>query len=122
MERLEEFTRNGKNFIYIDLSKIQTNEEFLKVVEDSKAIIRRYGEHELYTVTNIAGVMFDTKTKRIAAEWTAHNRPYVKYGVIIGMDSIKKIMVNAVFALSRRKNMGFAATKEEAVEWLLQQK
>jgi hypothetical protein len=51
-----------------------------------------------------------------------HNKPYVAYGAVIGADSIKQIMLNAVFALSGRRNMHIASTKEEAIKWLLTQK
>jgi hypothetical protein len=119
MDRIEEFTQDGKNFVYIDLSHIKANEEFVRVVEASKPVIRSYEGRALYTIINIEGVMFDSKTKRIAGEWTASNKPYVAHGVIIGMDSIKQIMVNAVFALSGRKNMSFASSREEAVKLLL---
>lgn len=121
-ERIEEFTRDGKNFIYIDLSGIRTNDEFMRVAEASKPVIRSYEGRTVYTITNIEGLMFDSETKKIAAEWTAHNKAYVKHGIIIGMDSIKQIMVNAMLILGGRKNMGFAPTREEAVESLLRLK
>ena len=121
MGRIEEFTRDGKAFIYFDLSGFQTNDEFEKLIEESKLLIERYAEGSVYTITNIEKVRFDTKTKEIVAGWMTHNKPYVKYGVVIGMDGIKKIMVNAIFTLSRRKNMSSASTKEQAIEWLLKQ-
>ena len=122
MVRLEEFTRNGRSFVYFDLSAFQTNEELAAFIETTKPVVRKYKGTPLYTITNISAIKFDTATKKIAAEWMAHNRPYVKCGVVIGVDSIRRIMVNAVFALSGRKNMSSATTKEEAVEWLLAQK
>ena len=121
MSRIEEFVQDGKNFIYLDLSGFMTNDEFVKLIEESKPVIEKYAERQLYTITNIESVKFDTKTKKIVAEWMEHNKPYVKYGAVIGMDSIKKIMVNAIFALSGRKNMTSASTKEDAVAWLLRQ-
>jgi hypothetical protein len=122
MERFEEFTRNGKSFVYIDLSGFKTNDEFTAFIEAAKPLIRKYAEHSLHTITNIEGVRFDSRTKKINADWMTHNKPYVKYGVVIGVDSIKQIMVNAIFTLSGRTNMGFASTKEAAVEWLLSRK
>jgi hypothetical protein len=121
MSRIEEFVQDGKNFIYLDLSGFLTNDEFVKLIEESKPVIEKYADHSLYTITNIEAVKFDTKTKKIVAEWMEHNKPYVKYGAVIGMDSIKKIMVNAIFALSGRKNMTSASTKEDAIAWLVRQ-
>jgi hypothetical protein len=119
MSRIEEFVRDGKTFIYFDLSGFKTNDEFIQLIEESKPVVEKHAERSLYTITNIESVKFDTKTKKIVAEWMGHNKPYVRYGAVIGMDSIKKIMVNAIFSLSGRKNMTSASTKEEAVTWLL---
>jgi len=122
MERIEEFTRDGRNFVYLDLSNFKTNDEFMRFIEESKPIISKYDEHSLYTITNIKNVRYDSKTKEVVAQWMECNKPYVKYGAVIGMNGIKKIMVDTIFALSGRKNMGSALTKEEAIVWLLKQK
>jgi hypothetical protein len=79
----------------------------------------KHAEGSLYTITNIKGVNFDTETKRIIADWMTFNRPYVKYGAVIGFDGIKRIIVNAIFKLCGRKNMAFVSDKEQAIEWLL---
>ena len=121
MGRIVEFTQGEKAFIYFNLSGFQTNDEFEKLIEESKQLIERYAEGSVYTITNIEKVRFDTKTKEIVAGWMTYNKPYVKYGVVIGMDGIKKIMVNAIFSLSGRKNMTSASTKEQAIEWLMKQ-
>jgi hypothetical protein len=121
MERVEEFTQDGKNFIYFDLSSFKSNNEFTQFIEESKPMIKNYAEQSLYTITNIENIRFDTKTKELIAKWTEHNKPYVKFGAIIGGDGIKKMMANMAFAISKRANMTFASSKEHAIEWLLQQ-
>lgn len=120
MDRIEEITRDGKNILYIDFSKFKSNDEFAKVIEEGKPLVRKYEENSLYTITNIEGVRYDTSTKEIMTEWMIHNKPYVKHGVVIGLDGIKKIMFNALFTLSGRKSMDIASTKEAAIELLLQ--
>lgn len=119
--RIEEFIQDGKNFIYFDLSGSKTNDDYEKVIEEAKTIILKYHEQSVYTITNIRNVTFDTETKEIVAKWMKHNKPYVKCGAVIGMDGIKKIMVNAILKISNRTNMEFFNTKEQAVEWLLKQ-
>ena len=119
MERIEEFSREGKDFIYFDLSGFKSNDEFFRLIEESKPLVAKHAENSLYTITNIKDVRFDSKTKEYVAEWMRHNEPYVRFGAVTGMDGIKKIMVNSIFDLSGRENMGAAATKEGAIEWLL---
>ena len=122
MYRIEEFGLNEKKFIYIDFSGYKTSDEFSSLMEMTKPVIAKYPECSLYTITNIENVIFDSQTKKIASEYMRHNKPYVKYGVIIGMDGIKKMICRTIIKLSGRTNMHFAFTKEEAVEWLLRQR
>ena len=121
MERIEEFTRNGKNFIYIDVSNLKKNEDFIKVVDALKQIIIKYPEKSVHTIVNIENIIFDTETKVIAGNCLKHNEPFVKHGGVIGLDGIKKIMANAVFKFSGRNHMRFFYTKEQAIDWLLLQ-
>jgi len=120
-QRIEEFTRDGKNIIYYDLSDFKTNDEFLEFTKTAKDSITKYAEHSLFTIANIRDVKFDSETKNIMADWMEYNKPYVKFGTVIGFDGIKKIMVNAILKLSRRKNIAFISTKEQAIEFLLKQ-
>ena len=119
-ERIEEFTIDGKNFMYVDVSHIKQNSGFIDVVERVKPLISKYPEKSLYMILNIENIIFDTETKRIAVEGLAHNRPYVKYGTIIGVDGIKKIMFNVVLKITGR-DMSIFFSKEQAITWLLEQ-
>ena len=121
MERVEEFVRNGKNFVYIDLSGLKENEDFLELNKQIESVIAKYPEKSLYTITNIENIRFDSNSKKLIAKYMENNAPYVKYGIVIGLDGVKKMFVNAVAKLSGRTNMGFAFTKEGAIEWLLRQ-
>lgn len=119
--RIEEFTHDGKSFIYLDLSEFKENSEYKEFVEVAKESIAKYAANSLFTITNIRDVKFDTETKKIIAEWMKFNKPYVKYGAVIGFDGIKRIVVNAIFKMGGRKNMMFFPNRELAVEWLLKQ-
>ncbi|MCL2122696.1 MAG: hypothetical protein FWH34_01255, partial [Desulfovibrionaceae bacterium] len=105
MERIYEFTVDGKNFIYIDVSNIKKNEDFIDLIDIVKKVIKKYPDKSVYTIINIDGIIFDTDTKEIAAKCFEHNKPYVKYAAIIGSDGIKNIMTKAVCKISGRKNV-----------------
>jgi hypothetical protein len=120
-QRIEEFKLEGKDFIYYDLSDFKTNDEFREFTKAAKECVTKYAKHSLLTITNIRDVKFDSETKNIVANWMEHNKPYVKFGTVIGFDGIKKIMVNAIFKLCGRKNMVFSSNKEQAIEFLLKQ-
>ena len=119
MERIEEFSRNGKNFIYIDLSGFSTIGEFSSLTDQVKQVISKYPLNSVYTITHIENIRFDTSIKNHIAEYMRFNKPYVKCGVVTGIDGIKKIMVNTALKLSGRNNLTFCYTREEAIDILL---
>jgi hypothetical protein len=121
-ERLEEFTLDGKNFIYHDFSGFQTLEEYAQLIEAAKSQIVKYPKNSLLTITNMKDIRFDSSAKEIVTEWLTFNKPYVKYGAIIGADGVKKIMLNSILIICGRNNMNLVFTKGQAIDWLLKQK
>jgi len=119
--RIEEFVLSECSFIYFDLSEFETNDEYKRFVEVAKKRVAKYAEQSLFSITNIKNVRFNSETRKIVAEWMDYNKPYIKYGAVIGFDGIKKLMVNAIFRMSGRKNMIFSSNREHATEWLLKQ-
>jgi len=119
MDRIEEFTLDGKNFMYIDFSGLKTSADFLALTNVVMAAIKKYPHHSLNTITNIENMRIDSDSKGIMTEYMAHNKPFVKFGVITGMDGIKKVMANSVFKAVGRTNMSFAFSREQAIEMLL---
>ena len=63
-EHIEEFTIDGKNFMYVDVSNIEQNADFIEVIERVKPLIRQYPEKSVYMILNIANIRFDTETKK----------------------------------------------------------
>jgi len=121
MKITEEFIIEGKNFIYIDFSCIKKKEDRAKSLEEIKLIIAKYPANSLYTITNITDTRFDSEVKKMLVDYVSHNKPYVKCGAVIGVDGVKKIMVNSIYKITERTKMFFAFSKEHAIELLLKQ-
>ena len=121
MERVEEFTLEGKNFMYIDFSGCMTEDDFIKQIALVDPLMAKYPEQSVRTITNIEDIRLDLKSREVLIEYLERNKPHVKYGAIIGLDGVKKVMLNSMFQTSERTNMHFAFSKEQAINWLLQQ-
>ena len=121
MEHVEEFTLEGKNVVYIDFSNAVSENDFNEVIEQAKQVISKHAEKSVCTVTNMENVRFDSNIKDIFIKYVESNKPYVKYGVAIGMDGIKKKMIEGILKLGGRPNFYFCFTKEEGLKWLQQQ-
>jgi hypothetical protein len=121
-DRIEQFDFEGKQFIYYDLSHFKNNTQFEEFIECAKTVLRqRPAKGSLLSVTNIEGVISNTETKTILTEWMEFNRPYIKQGAVIGLDGIKRIMVNALWKMCGWSEMKFFRTRDEAVQWLAAQ-
>ncbi len=121
MEHVEEFATEGKNVVYIDFSSAVSDEDFNAVIEEARQTISKHAEKSVCTITNMENVRFDSNVKDIFVKYVEANKPYVKYGVAIGMDGIKKKMIEGILKLGGRPNFYFCFTREEAVKWLRQQ-
>jgi len=121
MERFEEFTIDGKNFVSIDFSHCKIQDEFYMLTEEAKKIIAKYPKKSVYTITYIEGVKLDARVREIAIRYIKDNTPYVRYGAVVGLDSVKKIILSKVFRLGERTNLFLALSKKEALDWLLKQ-
>jgi hypothetical protein len=121
MKRIEEFQIHGKNIMYIDLSNFNSNEDFVRETALIEPEIAKYPEKSLYTITSIENVRFDSNSKEVVANYMKHNKPYIKKAVVIGFDGIKKVMINMIVKMSGRTDVHFAFSKQQAIEWLLEQ-
>jgi len=119
MDRIEEFMRGGKYFIYIDFSNMQSNDQISQLIEQVKPVISKYPPRSVYTITNFENLHFNKDSKSLITPYTETNKPYVIAGAIIGMDGLKKVMANTIFSVSGRKDLTILSTKEEAVQYLM---
>jgi len=121
VEYYQEFSVEGKNIIYIDFSHAKSEEEFSTAFGKIERAIACYPKSSLYTITNMAGVRIDTFSKDNFIKYAEHNRPYVKKGVLIGVDGVTKMVIANIFDKAGRDKFQIAFTKEKAIEWILQQ-
>jgi len=121
MECIQEFVREGKNFIYLDFSELSASSELLSLIEEAKPVIAKYPEKSLYTISDFDRIRLDSLPKEVMSEFMEHNAPYVRYGAIIGLDGVKRLFANTLMKMSGRKNMHVAFSMEQAIEWLLKQ-
>ena len=119
MDRIEEFTRGGKTFIYIDFSNLKTNEEISQMIDRAKPVISSYPYNSVFTITNFDGLRYDRDSKNLIIPYTEENQPYVKAGAIVGLDNFKRIMANTIFTVTGRKNLIIMNTKEEAIQFFI---
>ena len=118
MNRIEEFTRGGKNIIYFDFSGFTTDKEFTDFIASAKIVVKKYPPDSIYTITNVEDIKVSANTHNIMSDWLAHNKPYVKSGTVYGADATSKIIGKTATIVSQRSNLAYVTSKEEAIDYL----
>jgi hypothetical protein len=109
----------GKKILHIDMAQCDL-EGVKKVIEESTVIMEKQPEQSLLTLTNVAGTHLSSLVTRTLKDFTVHNKPFVRAGAVIGLDSLRRIEFNAVVRFSGRKLHAFDDF-EKAKAWLLEQ-
>ena len=123
MERYREYTLEGKSFVEIDFSGLMETDNFLDLAKKINQDISKYPKKSVYTITNIENIRwFEQSIRDIVVAYMKGNEPYVKYGAVIGLDGVSRLLVSSIIKMTGRKNMYLAFSKEQAIEWLLKQK
>jgi hypothetical protein len=116
MDRVAFINHNAKELLFLDFSNCKAGDVFLVIDGAKKAICTR-PENSVLTLTNVTNMRFDDRVTAQMKELTVHNKPYVKAAAVVGVEGVKKIILNAVMLFSKRKFHTFDSM-ESAKNWL----
>jgi len=119
MGRVQMVPHKGKQVVYLDLSGLKAG-DLHPVVEEAKRLIAGQPKESALILTNVTDVEISKDTSALMKDFTTHNKPYVKASAVIGVEGLKKIIYNAVQAVSGRHISSFE-TMEQAKDWLVAQ-
>jgi len=115
-ERVKFITHDKKEILFLDFSNTLPH-EVLQTIEDAKRVIRTRPEGSLLTLTDVTNARFNEAVGDGLKQFTAHNKPYVKAGAVVGVTGLKRIIFSAVVTFSRRNIEAFDDI-EQAKHWL----
>lgn len=117
---IEEFQRDGKNFMYFNIAGLTNNEQFERYAAEAMELIKKYPPKSVYVITsNLA--FFDTRTKEICSEWIVFNKPYVVASALVGINGLSRMVAKSIYKQAERGLAPPFTGREEAVAWLLTQ-
>jgi len=117
MARVELIKHNGKELLFLDFSNCKPGDVFL-IIDEAKKTIRTLPENSVLTLTDVTNMRFDDRVTQQMKEFTIHNKPYVRAAAVVGVEGVKKIILNAVMLFSKRKFHTFDSI-ESAKNWLV---
>jgi hypothetical protein len=116
-ERVKFIKHQERDILLLDFSNSGA-EEVLKIIEDAKKVICTKPPNSLLTLTDVTNARFNEEVGEGMKQFTAHNKPYVKAGAVVGITGLKRIIFGAVMTFSKRKLESFDDV-EQAKCWLV---
>ena len=110
----------GKRILYMDIAS-QTTEEFMDIIERIKKIVVNEPPKSILCLINVKGGKFNNEISQAIKEFAQYCEPYVKVSASIGVEGLMKIIHNAVVMFTGNKSIVLKKTKEDALDWLVEQ-
>ncbi len=122
MSKASIITHKGKEVLLMDFTNTPDKEAVLKTVEDVKVLAEtRKPDMSTLGIVDISGSPYDSDIIKALKEMALHNKPYMKVSAIVGATGIKEALLKAILMFSGRKNLVTKSTRDEALDWLVQQ-
>jgi hypothetical protein len=112
----------GKRILLMDFSNTKDKEQVMQTVADIKALVQKEPLDSVYGLVDITGSPFDADIAQALKELARDNKPYMKVSVSTGVTGIRLVIFRAIIMFSGRKNLILKDTREEAMDWLAEQK
>src|SRR2546430_77261 len=92
---------DGVRICHLDFSHL-SEEEGLKAGEEAKRVIAAEPPHSVYTITDVTGSRATTRIRASLYDLTQHIKPYVIFGVVVGLTAIQRIILRGIIQLTGR--------------------
>lgn len=122
MERTRFIEHKGQRILLLDYSNLTKTDELLREIERTTAFIARLPkERTLRAMTDGTGSVYNKRVLAALKEMAAHNTPYILAGAVVSTSGLHRVALLAINAFIRRP-LHIFASREEALDWLLEQK
>ncbi|MGH9492157.1 MAG: hypothetical protein ACRD2K_01525 [Terriglobales bacterium] len=119
MDRVRFITHQGKQILLIDYSGC-TRQALLDILKESERIVLAQPPGSVLTLADVTGVEVSKDVVDEAKKVAVRERDRVKRAAIVGIESVPKVLFDAVQTFAAREYHTFA-TREEALDWLVQE-
>jgi hypothetical protein len=116
--RVQFILHRGKRVLWINYSHCDVG-QLKAVAEEGHRMISRERLNSVLTLNDVTGTSFDHESVEALKSKVAANAPYVRRAAVIGISGLQRLIYEAVKLFTRR-NIPLFSTREEALDWLIQ--
>ena len=118
MDRVRFVHHHGTPILLVDVSHCPAD-EVSKVAREVQRIVTTQPRKSVLILSDLTAAQFSRDTVTCLKEVAVFDRPYVKRAALVGAESVPEVFYKALKHISRREFPRFK-TREEALEWLVQ--
>jgi hypothetical protein len=119
MNKVRPIVHNGKQIIFLDFSGCNV-QDFSTIINEAEKLIRAEPLNSVLTLTDVTDAKYNLEVTEALIEFVKGNKPFVKAGGVVGLDTIKKVIYNSVMHFSGRNLLAFDDI-EKAKNWLVEE-
>lgn len=119
MNRLQLFSRNGKEILLIDLSSC-TVQDALLVIQQAAPLIRTRKPKSLRTLTDVTNSHYNQEWARAIKDFAKANDPFVCASAVVGVTQLGQVLIASIRIFTGRTIRTFD-DRESAIQWLVTQ-
>ena len=112
------YVHKGHKIILLDLKGVQP-EGIVSRVEQAKKMIFESPPVSVLILTDFRNMRYDKERTEYAKQTSKEIKPFVKKSALLGIEGLKKIIVQSMMVFSGRTNMKPFSEVKEALEWLI---
>ncbi len=109
---------NGKQILLMDFSSATSTAEITRMAEEIKKFVALHQPQSLLGLVDFTGIRIDRATTGIIKDMAGHNRKYIRFIALVGLGSIRSVMLRMMLFLSGKSNHKVFGTRDKALEWL----
>jgi len=120
MTKAEFMTYKGVRILDLDVRQEQEVQRSMDAFRAAQALAIKEAPKSVRLITDVTGAHYDSEGVGVMKAFSKAITPYVKASAAVGVTGIKQIILQSLIRLSGR-NIKLFDTREEALEWLVDQ-
>ena len=111
----------GKRILYMDIA-LKDAEDLKERIAKIEPVVEKEPPKSILCICNLSGGMINPEITQMLTNFMKHNEPYMKMTALTGIEGPQHVVFKAVTMLTDRKNFVLKDSREEALNWLSEQK
>ena len=121
MPAYEWLSYKGKRILYMNLSGITESEDLKGRIAAIEPVVEKEEPSSILCICDLTNSRTNPESTMLLKHFTKHNQPFIKMTALIGLTGLQKVVYQGVVMFTGRKNLIIKDSKQEALDWLVQQ-